>query len=294
VFGTARRQLRADDCGRIIRMCRLVGWVSDSARSLADVLGDDGLAELMALSRQHADGWGMARWDGPELRTERSHLPAYSSPEFAALAHETRADAALVHLRWATPGLPVAPENTHPFLAGDWAFGHNGAVRPAGGLLPLLSSSARAGLGGDTDSERLLHVLLDRIGAHGLEDGLRRTVADVCDELTPSSLNALLLGRDELTAVCCHGAASIGAAPVLEGPPEDQPGYFDLRWRREEGTVVVVSQPLGDYPWVLLDNGSALVVRRHAVECRAVQIGTFPADALRRERARRTAAHGAS
>jgi predicted glutamine amidotransferase len=275
-------------------MCRLVGWVSSSAQSLADVLGADGLAELMALSRQHADGWGMAWWEGAELRTVRSHLPAYSSLEFASLAHETRADAALVHLRWATPGLPVAPQNTHPFLAGEWAFGHNGAVRPADGLLALLPPSARAGLGGDTDSERLLHVLLERIGAQGLEDGLRSTVADVCAELTPSSLNALLLGRDELTAVCCHGAASLGAAPVLDGPPEDQPGYFDLRWRREGDTVVVVSQPLGERPWVPLDNGTALVVRRQAVESRTVQIGMFPDDALRRERARRAAALGAS
>jgi predicted glutamine amidotransferase len=222
--------------------------VSATPLTLAEALGEDGLAALHALSYQHADGWGMAWWDGAHLRSQRSHQPAYSSPAWAAATREFRSDAALVHLRWATPGITVAPENTHPFLVGDWAFGHNGAVRPADGLLPLLSPGEAEHLQGDTDSERLHKVLLARVSAAGLEEGLRQTVSDVCDELTPSSLNALLLGRDSLTAVCCHGAPSEGDAPVLDGPPEDQPGYFDLRWRRVDDAVVVASQPLGASP----------------------------------------------
>jgi len=279
------RQLGQDDA-----VCRLVGWVSPTPVTLAELLGERGLAELTTLSRQHADGWGLAWWEGEQLRALTSHLPAYASPEFAAAVREIRSDAALLHLRWATPGLAVRPENTHPFLLGDWAFGHNGAVRPADGLLSLLSAPQRAALRGDTDSERLLHVLLDRIAAQGVDGGLRQTVSDVCHELTPSSINALLLGRRDLTAVCCHGAASEGAAPIVEGPPEDQPGYFDLRWRRQDSAVVVASQPLGDRSWQRLDNGTALVVDRGAAHCRTTQIGTFSDEALQREQARREAA----
>ncbi|MCU1591420.1 MAG: class glutamine amidotransferase [Frankiales bacterium] len=271
-------------------MCRLVGWVSETPRTLAEVLGGSGLAELIALSHQHEDGWGTAWWDADRLQTVSSHLPAHASPDFGAWARDVRADAALVHLRWATPGIAVRPENTHPFVIGDYAFGHNGAVRPKDGLLPMLSADTRAGLGGDTDSERLLHVLVDRVIEHGLDDGLRRTVTDVCRDLTPSSLNVLLLGREELTALCCHGAASEGDAPVLEGPPEDQPGYFDMRWRRDGDAVVVASQPLGDRGWQRMDNGTALVVRRGSVEHRTVQIGMFSDEALRREQARRQVA----
>lgn len=273
-------------------MCRLVGWVSDRPRSLAEVLGEDGLAGLTALSRMHADGWGMAWWDGPVLASHSSHRPAHSSSDYAAIAREVRTDAALLHLRWATVGLAVTPENTHPFRSGEFAFGHNGAVRPAAGLLDLLTDEEVAALRGTTDSERLMHVLLGRVRERGLDDGLRRTVEEVCEDLTPSSLNALLLGRDALTAVCCHGAAEEGA-PLVDGPPEDQPGYFDLRVRRGDGVVVVASEPLGGAAWQRVGNGTALVVSRGTGAVRSVDVGTFPAATLERERRRRDRAAAA-
>jgi len=86
-------------------VCRLVGWVSEKPRTLAEVLGEDGLGEFTGLSRQHADGWGMAWWDAGGLRVSTSHLPAHSSPDYPALTREVRSDAALLHLRWATPGI---------------------------------------------------------------------------------------------------------------------------------------------------------------------------------------------
>lgn len=274
----------------IEHMCRLVGWVGTSPRTVADVLGEDGLRELIALSHQHADGWGIAWWEGDRRHARSSHLPAHSSPDFLAAVREVRSDAALVHLRWATPGIGVSPGNTHPFLRGDWAFGHNGAVRPAAGLLPLLDPDEIAALEGDTDSERLLHVLLARIGRHGLDEGLRRTVEDVSRDLTPSSLNALLLGCDELTALCCHGGPPEGETPVPNAPPEDLPGYFDLRYRIDEGTVVVASEPLGSADWARLSSGTALVVRRGDARVRTVDVGSFPTVTLQRERTRREAA----
>ncbi len=267
-------------------MCRLVGWVSESPRTLAEVLGEDGVTQLEALSRQHADGWGLAWWDADELHVRTSHLPAHLCPAFLPVTRDVRSDAVLLHLRWATPGLAVRPANTHPFVVGDWAFGHNGAVRPADGLLPLLTPQEREGLRGDTDSERLLHVLLARIRDEGLDEGLRRTVDDASRDLTPSSLNSLLLGREELTAVCCHGTPS-ECDP--DGPPEDQPGYFDLRWRRDEGVVVIASEPLGSAPWRSLPNGTALIASRGGSACRTVDVGTFGAAALDRERDRRSA-----
>ncbi|MDT7537019.1 MAG: hypothetical protein QOI82_604 [Actinomycetota bacterium] len=275
-------------------MCRLVGWVSDVPMTLQEVLGDSGLSRLTALSHVHEDGWGMAWWDDSDLRSVSSHLPAHRADGFLSAAREVRTDSALLHLRWATPGLVVRPENTHPFVVGNWAFGHNGAVRPGAGLLPMLGANEVAQLRGDTDSERLLHVLLARVTEHGLDEGLRRTVADVCAELTPSSLNALLLGRQELTAVCNHGAPSLGDAPVLDGPPEDQPGYFDLRWRRTDRAAVVTSEPLDDGEWTPLRNGTALVVSRGTVDVRTVDIGRFPPAALEREQLRRRGLLGAS
>ena len=288
--GTGPRNVHGIWLGHDADVCRLVGWVSETPTTLLEVLGEDGLADLTALSHQHCDGWGMAWWSGGELHAQSSHLPAHATPEYAAAVRDVRTDAGLLHLRWATPGIPVAPANTHPFVVGGWAFGHNGAVRPADGLLELMTPDEIAGLRGDTDSERLMHVLLARVRRHGLAEGLRRTVSDVCAGLTPSSLNALLLGRDELTAVCAHGAPSEGDPPVVGGPPEDQPGYFDLRYRQSPGLVAVASEPLGTQAWQRLDNGSALIVRRGSAGARTVSVGGFPADVVARERSRRVAA----
>jgi predicted glutamine amidotransferase len=268
-------------------MCRLVGWVSARPMSLRDALGDDGVQHVLRLSHQHADGWGMAWWDGPDLRVQTSHLPAHSSAAYATATDRTRSSAGMVHLRWATPGLPVAPENTHPFVVGDWAFGHNGAVRPADGLFDLMDPEGRKRLRGTTDSERLLQVLLDRVTRHGLADGLRQTVADVCDELTPTSLNSLLLGRENLTALCSHGAPELGEAAVVDGPPEDQPGYFDLRWLRRDDVVVVSSEPLGGGDWQRVPNGTAVRIDRADLGVELIDVGSFPAAARARELSRR-------
>ncbi|HUR73081.1 MAG TPA: class II glutamine amidotransferase, partial [Sporichthya sp.] len=272
-------------------MCRLVGWVSTTPITVAEALGEPGLAELTELSRLHADGWGIAWWEGERLRSLTGQIPAHSSPEFAAAVRTIRADAVLLHLRWATPGIPVGAENTHPFLVEDrWAFGHNGAVRPADGLLPFLTVGQRAALNGDTDSERLLHLLLDRVRKHGLDEGLRQTVADVSRDLTPSSLNALLLGREDLTALCCHYVTPEGKAPPPSPAPENQPGYFDLCWTRLTDAVVIASEPLGQWQWERIPNGTALVLSRNDAAPRTVDVGTFPPAALAREHSRREVA----
>ena len=72
----------------------------------------------------------------------------------------------LVHLRWATPGLPVEPRNTHPFRRGDVAMAHNGAIHPQDRLGELLPPAWERQLAGTTDSERyFLHVHVRPRGA---------------------------------------------------------------------------------------------------------------------------------
>jgi predicted glutamine amidotransferase len=264
-------------------MCRLVGWVSDRPLSLVQALGETGLADLIRLSHQHADGWGFAWWQDGALHAKRSPLPAHASADFSAAAHEVRSDAAIVHLRWATAGLPVSPENTHPFVSGEWAFGHNGTIRPADGLLDLLPDGTV--LGGTTDSERLFHLLLAHTARQGQGQGIRRTIADVCHQLTPTSLNSLLLGPSSLTALCVHGAPW-----GTTGSFEDDPGYYDLRWRSSEGAVVVASEPLGGGAWQSVENGTALVVRRGELAPRVLEVGQFSPAAVERERVRRESA----
>jgi len=88
-------------------MCRLLGYCAAGPTSLAGMLGERGLREFTSLSSFHGDGWGMAWYDGSAVRAEKSPLRAIDEPAYDELAHRDLGDVGLVHLRWATPGLPV-------------------------------------------------------------------------------------------------------------------------------------------------------------------------------------------
>src|SRR3954452_10077264 len=111
-------------------MCRLLGWVARDGLSLRDVLGEESFVAFAQLSRIHADGWGLATADGPELRTECSTSNAASDPVFRAVARNVVARDGVADLRWGSPGLPVEVRNAHPFLHDGYAFAHNGGIYP--------------------------------------------------------------------------------------------------------------------------------------------------------------------
>ena len=210
-------------------MCRLLGWVSDEPRALADLLRPEELAEFTELSRLHADGWGIAWYDADgELQTMRSEDAAWSSTAYAEAVAGIASTGAILHLRWATPGIPVQPGNTHPFVRDEYAFAHNGSIWARDGLLDLLDNVPT--LEGTSDSELYLLALLQRVRAFGFDDGLRETIVDITAELTPSSLNAMLLGNGVLTAMCCNiGDAGCPGVTGPDTPAEELPGYYDLR-----------------------------------------------------------------
>ncbi len=283
-------------------MCRLLGWVAAEPRSLVEVVGRAGVEEFTVLSRDHADGWGVAWWSGGQLELVTSTAPAYADPQFAALTEDLRADAAMLHFRWATPGLPVRPENTHPFRHDGAAFAHNGRIVPFDGLLRLLPPDEMADLQGDTDSERYFRIMMGRMLAHGPVEGIRRSIAEIGSELTPSSLNVLLLTAHALTAVSCYDAASaptLGGRPTVlleeEEPPEQVRGHFELRYRATPDAVVVASSGWSQPDWELLPNGTALRVPRGQVTPEVVEVGTLPDVARERAASARVdAARGTS
>jgi predicted glutamine amidotransferase len=42
-------------------MCRMLGYVTRTPTTLADLLGEQDLQDFAELSRKHGDGWGFAR-----------------------------------------------------------------------------------------------------------------------------------------------------------------------------------------------------------------------------------------
>ena len=255
-------------------MCRLLGWVASPGLTLCDALGAENFSSFTQLSRIHADGWGVAYAtpDG-ELALRRSTTAASTDPDFGELAREVVTSAAVTHLRWATPGLPVEPRNTHPFRHGDSAFAHNGGIYPLERLAKMLSPSWRARLGGTTDSEHYYLALLAEMQDTGADavTAIRRVTARLAESYAPSSLNAMLLTPAALYVISCYDPSM---RPVLPAPaPGDDllaahssdEAYFELRYRRTNGAVVVASsgfpQPMSQ-GWISLANNHVLVIDR--------------------------------
>ena len=126
------------------------------------VFSFSGLALRGGKSGPHADGWGLALYDGKRARIFLEPTAAAASP-LAKFIRENpiKTLLAIAHVRKRTRGR-ISLANTHPFYRELWGrqlvFAHNGTVRgvrslPTGRFAPI----------GDTDSEHAFCVLLHRI-----------------------------------------------------------------------------------------------------------------------------------
>jgi predicted glutamine amidotransferase len=237
-------------------MCRLLGWAARTPRTLAELLGEQDLDAFTALSRKHGDGWGVAWHTGRAMQLHKSPDAACYSREYEHWVHDQATDLGLVHLRWATLGLPVETSNTHPFTYRDVAFAHNGSVSPPSSLDELLNDKQLSAMQGATDSERFFRAVLSAAEDSGLDIALARTVARIAREKEITSLNCLLASPDRLYAVCRFD-------PGHEGDEEED--YFHLRYRVTDDAVVVSSTGWGN-DWQVLGNGELLVVQRDTLE----------------------------
>jgi glutamine amidotransferase len=250
-------------------MCRLIGYVSPVATTLAELVGRDRCAEFQGLSRLHTDGWG-ASWLAPNgtLETHTTAEPGTDDALLTTSLGHRSSRAQLVHLRLATPGLPVRAENSHPFVADNISFAHNGSITPTGRLREGLSADALAGVTGDTDSELYLAAIRDGV-RHGLSltDAVYNTVAWL-RELDPlASLNALVMSDTEFVAV--HASAG-SATPTREFaalgwdanlPAGHGDDYYRLSYCRDStGAVVFSSTGIDQYGWTPLDDESITTV----------------------------------
>ena len=237
---------------------------------MLDVLGEEDFEAFTALTAVHGDGWGMAWQVAGEdtVRATSSATSAVRDPAYARLAREPLGRAGIVHLRWATPGIPVSPENTHPFCDDGYAFAHNGHIAPLDRLEGLLTEESRAALRGTTDSERYFRFVLQCIRERGDEAaGLSQALDVLVREFPDASLNALLLTPCRLFGVHVNRHAS----PPLEGllelfPSRDQipyrhtDDYFAMDYRLTGDAVHVISSGIDQEGWMPVPEDSAAMV----------------------------------
>lgn len=116
----------------------------------------------------NADGWGIAYYEGGDIRRIRDPQPAHDSPwvRFLNTLH-LQSTLVISHVRYATRG-PVVLRNTHPFcreLDGRvHVFAHNGSLPGIDRVSDLGNASNRPV--GETDSERAFCILLERFRAN--------------------------------------------------------------------------------------------------------------------------------
>jgi predicted glutamine amidotransferase len=246
-------------------MCRILGYCARDDVSVSELVGGAGLTAFTALAAWHRDGWGMAAQDGDGLRVSKSHHQASDDPDYLRLASERLGDTGLVHLRWATPGLAVDDRNAHPFVHGDFALAHNGAIHPQDKLPELLPPDWEQRLTSGTDSERyFLHIMsgLENNGGD-VPKAVADTVQHIRDGYAPNSLNAILLGPDALYAIAWHDPDRIPHEAIrARNSPEVPELYFNLAYRQTPDAVVVASTGWPQDGWASLPNGSVLVVDR--------------------------------
>ena len=231
-------------------MCRLLGVVSAtpisvSRRRRRERAGKD----FVALTKIHGDGWGIARvrLPGNDPKVEVSAGSAADDPHFTAATHDQRSAASLVHLRWATTGLAVRPENSHPFLADRIAMAHNGSIKPIGELDDLLDTRASPRrCAATTDSERYFGLIRHhRPSSPDLAEAVRRAVSQLREVFPTASLNAIVLGEDQMIAVHAHARSRLPDEDIEEITAADLPAehledYFGMRWARtDDGQVVI-------------------------------------------------------
>ena len=206
-------------------MCRVFGCVAPEPVSIRHELLE---AEnpMIRQSEHHDSGWGMAVYERAEGRAPkliRFPEAAYSDAEFErATSMEGRIFN--VHVRRATLG-GLTLVNTHPFVLGNYSFGHNGTVI----AYPRLIEPGVQPPSGETDSEAIFNYLMRYFDPADVAGSLRRAMSAVVARSAFSGLNFLFSDGERLYAY--------------------RLGIFDLHWLARDDRLMVASEQVTDEPW---------------------------------------------
>ena len=184
-------------------MCELYGFIGRKPTLINDTLNI-----FYSHGVKHPHGWGLVHWNENNT-TPAIYKDAIPSIESIALNNilstPIETDIALGHIRFATIG-SIKKVNCHPFSSVDstgrnWILIHNGNIYSGLQLIPYEEKQT-----GETDSERILLYLIDRINNKTLEKGsplnnLERckVVESFIKDLAPRNrLNLLIYDSEQL------------------------------------------------------------------------------------------------
>jgi len=262
-------------------MCRIAAYVGPRERLDRLLLtGDHDLVAQSYQPRQmqdalmNADGFGVA-WYGdataPSPALYRTAMPLWGDENFPRMAPHLNAPCALANVRSATPGFAVSTANVSPFVHGAWAFTHNGFLEGfrdglARDLQRDLSDHAWGAMVGQTDSEHLFALFLDRAARHDVRPGAAAPAALAAALAeTVAIATSLLIARDRRGLLALAVTDGRCLAVVRAAVGADAPSMYLHPGARPGGGAgaLVASEPFFDdqaAPWRPVPPDQALVL----------------------------------
>jgi len=197
-------------------MCRMVGVVFKDDFPLGTLVDLRHVSQVGRVPGNkepgHRDGWGIVSFRGGNPRyIGRSPREAFLDPSYDSALEDIPAleapNIVIAHVRAASKG-GVALVNTHPFIVDGIVLGHNGTVHD---FQPATSRKPK----GDSDTERLLLLLADRMEEKGdIKTALKSVISEDIAEHKFSA--AVLMVSD--------GKVLLGYRDYTKWPE-----YYDLR-----------------------------------------------------------------
>ena len=252
-------------------MCQLLGMNCNVPTDIC--FSFEGFHRRGGWTDHHADGWGIAFFEGAGCRLFLDSKSAVESP-IAKLVREypIRSMNVIAHIRKATKG-NVALENTHPFvreLWGQyWIFAHNGTLDD---FRPALQGHYRPV--GTTDSEHAFCYMLEHLRRRfpdgeppagevfGALSGLTRELARY------GRFNYLLSNGEFFVAHCYDNLCYIlRHAPFAQAHLIDQDVTVDFSalTTPDDKVAVIATTPLTDNEtWVKMNPGELIAFQRGA------------------------------
>ena len=238
------------------------------------VFSFSGLALRGGAKGPHADGWGLALYEGRAVRTFLEPCAAASSPLATYVRHNPiKTLLAIAHVRKRTRG-EVSLANTHPFVRELWGrnltFAHNGTVRGIRKRKLVHYHPI-----GNTDSEyafcAMLDVLRKRFTGYPRDRrALWTAVSEIGAELGASGTFNFLLGDGtQLFARCATKLSYIvRRAPFREATLADDDIKVDFSavTTPADRVAIVATAPLTrDERWTIGKPGTMWVFRGGAM-----------------------------
>ena len=200
--------------------------------------------EHMDSGDDNPDGWGVGWYtDGATVPDRyRTTTPIWDDTAFATRSAAIETGAFLAAARLASPGAAIDATGNAPFRSGPWLFSLNGIVHGfhddvGRQLRAKVSAARRAAIEGDTDSEVLFAMALDKLDAGvAPADALESVVRDVLDVAT-GRLNLLLTDGTLVAATRAGRSLYMRGSTVASEPLDDDPGWQEVA----DGGIVLVS-----------------------------------------------------